>query len=47
VKDILEKCEFSRFAPQAQTTEIATNFYNETIKIIVKIENLVNTKKKK
>lgn len=47
VKDILEKCEFSRFAPQAQTTEIATNLYNETVNIIVEIENLVNSKKKK
>jgi len=47
VKEILEKCEFSRFAPQAQTTEVATNFYNETVNIIVEIENLVNSKKKK
>jgi len=47
VKDILEKCEFSRFAPQAQTTEIATDLYNETVNIIVEIENLVNSKKKK
>lgn len=47
VKEILEKCEFSRFAPQAQTTEIATDLYNETVNVIVELENLINTKKKK
>jgi hypothetical protein len=47
VKEILEKCEFSRFAPQAQTTEVATDLYNETVGVIVQIENLINTKKKK
>ncbi|MCK5456209.1 MAG: hypothetical protein KAI45_03715, partial [Melioribacteraceae bacterium] len=47
VEDIIEKCEFSRFAPQAQTAEVATNLYNETVKVIVAIENLINSKKKK
>lgn len=47
VKSILEKCEFSRFAPQAQTTEVATDLYNKTVKIIVEIESLINSKKKK
>ncbi len=47
VKSILEKCEFSRFAPQAQTTEVATDLYNETVKVIVEIESLINSKKKK
>ena len=47
VKDILEKCEFSRFAPQAQTSEVATSLYNETVNVIVEIENLITGKKKK
>ena len=47
VEGIIEKCEFSRFAPQAQNAEVATNLYNETVKVIVEIENLINSKKKK
>ncbi|MCF6271277.1 MAG: BatD family protein [Melioribacteraceae bacterium] len=47
VKDILEKCEFSRFAPQAQTAEVATDLYNETVSVIIQIENIINTKNKK
>ena len=47
VEAIIEKCEFSRFAPQAQTEEVATNLYNETVNVIVEIENLVTGKKKK
>lgn len=47
VEEIIEKCEFSRFAPQAQNEEVATNLYNETVKVIVEIENLLNSKKKK
>ena len=47
VEEIIEKCEFSRFAPKAQTAEVATNLYNETVKVIVEIENLINSKKKK
>ncbi len=47
VEGIIEKCEFSRFAPQAQNAEVATNLYNETVQVIVEIENLINSKKKK
>ncbi len=47
VRGIIEKCEFSRFAPQAQTTEVATDLYNKTINVIIQIENLINMKKKK
>ncbi len=47
VEDIIDKCEFSRFAPQTQTEEVATNLYNKTVKVIVEIENLVTGKKKK
>ncbi len=45
VESIIEKCEFSRFAPQAP--EAATNLYNKTVNVIVEIENLVTGKKKK
>lgn len=47
VKDILEKCEFSRFAPQAQISEVARDLYNETVNVIIQIENIINSKKKK
>ncbi len=47
VKGILEKCEFARFAPKSQTNEAATNLYNDTVNVIVEIENLINSKKKK
>ncbi len=47
VEDIIDKCEFSRFAPQTQTEKVATNLYNKTVKVIVEIENLVTGKKKK
>jgi len=47
VKEILEKCEFARFAPKSQTSEAATNLYNETVDVIIQIENLINSKKKK
>ncbi|MDA3861291.1 MAG: BatD family protein [Melioribacteraceae bacterium] len=45
VEEIIEKCEFSRFAPQAP--EVASDLYNETVKVIVEIENLITGKKKK
>ncbi len=47
VEDIIEKCEFSRFAPQAQNEEVATNLYNETVSVIIEIESLITGKKKK
>ena len=47
VKDILNLCEFARFAPQSQTLEQAGNLYETAIHAIVEIENSVKTKKKK
>ncbi len=47
VKDILNKCEFARFAPQSQTREQAESVYEKAVKSIVEIENSVKTKKKK
>jgi len=41
VKDILEKCEFARYSPQAQTEEAAEKLYEETVASIVKLESSV------
>jgi len=46
VKNIIEKCEYSRFAPNAKTEEATTTLYNETIDVIVNLENRINSKKK-
>lgn len=47
VREILDQCEFARFAPQSQTKEQAENIYEKAVKVIVEIENSVKTKKKK
>jgi len=47
VRDILNQCEFARFAPQSQTREQAENIYEKAVKAIVEIENSVKTRKKK
>ena len=47
VREILNQCEFARFAPQSQTQEQAKNIYEKAVKVIVEIENSVKTKKKK
>ena len=47
VKKILEECEFARFAPKSQTNKAATDLYNDTVNVIVDIENLLNSEKKK
>lgn len=47
VREILNQCEFARFAPQSQTKEQAENIYEKAVKVIVEIENSVKTKKKK
>ena len=46
VEDILNKCEFARFAPKSQSLEQASDLYEITIAAIVEIENSVKTKKK-
>lgn len=47
VENILNQCEFARFAPKSQTKDQAEELFNSSVKVIVKIENSVKTKKKK
>lgn len=41
VKEILDKCEFARFAPQKSTNEIALRIYEDTVKTIVELEGSI------
>lgn len=47
VENILNQCEFARFAPKSQTKDQAEELFSSSVKVIVKIENSVRTKKKK
>lgn len=47
VKEISDKCEFTRFAPSSDGKEIAKELYDDTVKVIIELENNVDVKKKK
>ena len=47
VKSIAEECEFARFAPQNNTAKTNKNLFDETVKLIVEIENNVKLRNKK
>lgn len=39
VKRIAEKCEYARFAPEGETSSVAPEFYDETVKVIVEVDS--------
>lgn len=45
VKAISEKCEFVRFAPQAETSASANEIYNEAVKVIIDVDSAVEKKR--
>ncbi len=46
IKDIFEKCELARFAPNAQTRESEEKLYNKTLEIINELQNSISNRKK-
>ncbi len=46
VKQIAEKCEFARFAPQGEMQAAANEMYEETVKVIVELDSSIGGKKK-
>jgi hypothetical protein len=45
VKHIAEKCEFVRFAPQGETSASAQEIYDEAVKVIIELDNVIAQKK--
>lgn len=45
VREIAEKCEFVRFAPQGETSASATEIYNEAVKLIVEVDSSLEKKR--
>ncbi|MBU1101454.1 MAG: BatD family protein [Bacteroidetes bacterium] len=46
VKEISEKCEFARFAPSAQNSVSANELYEESVSLIVTLEDKILVKRK-
>ena len=46
IKDVFEKCELARFAPNAQTRESEERLYNKTLEIINELQNSISNRKK-
>lgn len=44
VKAVADKCEFARFAPKGEEEQTAHNLYDETVKLIVNLENSIGKK---
>ena len=47
LKAIAEKCEFARFAPQGQSAQTTADLYDESVKVIVELDNSIALRKKK
>ncbi len=45
VKAIFEKCEFARFAPGRDGMQAESDLYDETIRVIVKLENNISNRR--
>jgi hypothetical protein len=45
VKHIAEKCEYVRFAPQGETSASAQEIYDEAVKVIIELDNVIAAKK--
>lgn len=46
VKSVFDKCEFARFAPKVDDLHAEAEFYNNTVDVIVKLENELSKKRK-
>jgi hypothetical protein len=46
-KDILDKCEFARFAPQMQDEKTCQDLYDQAVEVIINLENSILMVKKK
>jgi len=46
VKNVFDKCEFARFAPKVDDLQAEAEFYNNTVDVIVKLENELSKKRK-
>jgi hypothetical protein len=47
VKRIAGKCEYARFAPEGETSAVAPEFYDETVKIIVEVDSSLDARRKR
>lgn len=47
VKRIAGKCEYARFAPEGETSAVASEFYDETVKIIVEVDSSLDARRKR
>jgi hypothetical protein len=47
VKRIAEKCEYARFAPEGETSAVAPEFYDETVKVIIEVDSSVDARRKR
>ncbi len=47
VKRIAEKCEYARFAPEGETSAVAPEFYDETVKVIIEVDSSLDARKKR
>ncbi|RJQ58264.1 MAG: protein BatD [Stygiobacter sp.] len=45
VKQIAERCEFARFAPQGEMQAAANDMYEETVKVIIDLDSSIGGKK--
>jgi len=45
VKRIAERCEYVRFAPQGETSTSANEIYDEAVKVIIELDNVLASKK--
>ena len=46
-KDVLDKCEFARFAPQMADEKTCLELYNQAVEIIIELENSILMVKKR
>ena len=47
VRNLAEKCEFLRFAPQGETSASAREIYEEAVKVIIELDSVIGTKKRR
>lgn len=47
VKRIAEKCEYARFAPEGETSAVAPEFYDESVKVIVEVDSSLDARRKR
>jgi len=46
-KDILDKCEFARFAPQMADENTCKDLYDQAVEVIIELENSILMVKKR